>query len=138
MGGKRAILDGTNKLCKRCNIFKNAFIEFYKGKAVCKDCHLIEQREYYERDTIKINRRNLRTRYNLTEEDFKLLEDNSKGLCGLCHKPAESNNILVIDHNHSTNKVRELIHRKCNLLLGYAKDDKTLLNAAIEYLEKHK
>jgi len=36
-----------------------------------------------------------------------------------------------------TNKVRELLCRHCNLLLGYAADNITILQEAIVYLRKH-
>jgi hypothetical protein len=137
MGAKRAIRDGDNKLCKRCDKFKNAELEFYSGKAVCKPCHTIEQREHYTRDAEKINRRNLLTRYNLTEKDFKILEEKSNGVCNLCGQSPKQGNELVIDHCHITSKVRGLIHRKCNLLLGYANDNTEILRYAVHYLEKH-
>jgi Cell Wall Hydrolase/Recombination endonuclease VII len=136
--GTRAIRDGDNKLCKRCDTFKNAINDFTKGKGVCKLCHSLEQKKHYRKNPAKINRRNLLVRYNLTEIDLYKLKTSNDGLCGVCHKPPEENNELVIDHDHATGVVRDFIHRKCNLLLGYAKDSTVLLNSAIEYLEKHK
>ncbi len=39
-----------------------------------------------------------------------------------------------IDHCHTTNRVRGILCNSCNALLGYAKDDKKVLAAAIKYL----
>ena len=41
----------------------------------------------------------------------------------------------VLDHCHTTNKFRSYICTRCNLLLGYAKDNPTILAKAIQYLK---
>lgn len=43
--------------------------------------------------------------------------------------------VLCLDHCHNTGAVRGLICRTCNLLLGYSKDNRQILQAAINYLE---
>lgn len=48
-----------------------------------------------------------------------------------------SERYLSVDHDHKTGKTRQLLCRKCNLIIGLAKDDCTVLKSAIEYLEKH-
>lgn len=44
--------------------------------------------------------------------------------------------ILAIDHDHSNGKIRELLCRSCNLMLGNDKDSISTLFNAIIYLEK--
>jgi hypothetical protein len=44
---------------------------------------------------------------------------------------------LVVDHNHTTNKIRALLCSNCNLILGHAKDNKEILIKLSEYLEKY-
>lgn len=41
-----------------------------------------------------------------------------------------------VDHCHTTNDIRGLLCRHCNLLLGHAKDRVVVLQAAIRYLRK--
>ena len=44
---------------------------------------------------------------------------------------------LVVDHCHKTDKVRGTLCTYCNLTLGNAKDSIEVLKKAIKYLEKH-
>lgn len=86
-----------------------------------------------------------RGRYNV---DFEALWQAQDGLCAVCHKPMlkEGKDPLsvCVDHDRtccsgkkSCGKcVRGLIHRNCNLVLGYAKDDASLLRAAAAFLDE--
>jgi hypothetical protein len=42
-----------------------------------------------------------------------------------------------LDHDHLTGKLRDFIHRDCNLAIGLLEDDPNLYRLAEEYLEKH-
>jgi hypothetical protein len=44
---------------------------------------------------------------------------------------------LCVDHNHVTNKVRGLLCRACNLIVGNAGDDPVVLRNLADYLEAH-
>jgi hypothetical protein len=41
---------------------------------------------------------------------------------------------IAIDHSHITNHIRGLLCNKCNLGLGFFRDDLNLLQNAIDYL----
>ena len=43
---------------------------------------------------------------------------------------------IIIDHDHKTDRVRGMLCNNCNLVLGHAMDDVTILNSAIRYLEE--
>jgi len=44
---------------------------------------------------------------------------------------------LAVDHCHETGKVRALLCKNCNNMLGYAKDSPELLTNALNYLDEH-
>jgi hypothetical protein len=54
--------------------------------------------------------------YGLTQEAFAAMVDKQKGLCVVCEKPL---NAPCVDHDHKTGAVRGILHRRCNLLVGY-------------------
>ena len=71
--------------------------------------------------------------YNLTEEQYNSLLENQNFRCKICGKPWTFGT-LQVDHDHKTNKIRGLLCRPCNVLLGMANDNQTILLKAIQYL----
>ena len=63
------------------------------------------------------------------------------GVCAACGKPETRtrNGIvlgLVVDHNHTTGKVRGLLCQSCNIAIGMTNDDISVLAKIIAYLSK--
>jgi hypothetical protein len=77
-------------------------------------------------------------RYGITKEVYDMLNTKQGGVCAICgtDTPGRNHQTLYVDHDHKTNKVRGLLCCDCNLLLGYAKDNKTVLLKSIKYLEE--
>lgn len=67
------------------------------------------------------------------------------GKCHICEnklveneeRRGQSLKTIAIDHDHKTNKVRGLLCKKCNSLLGFCDDNILILKKAIEYLENN-
>ena len=75
--------------------------------------------------------------FNITIKVFFAMLASQDNRCGICRKEFTVKKFAIhIDHNHSTGKIRGLLCRKCNLLLGHAKDDKRILNSGIRYLNQ--
>ena len=55
-----------------------------------------------------------------------------EGRCAICAKDGVE---LVLDHCHATEKIRGLLCRMCNALLGMAQDRVEILEEAIAYLK---
>lgn len=110
----------------------------------CNRCLLSRPKEVFGRRRLHCNRcHNLYKRYKTTYQEIKALFDEQGGLCALCETPLEFDNTVKnqsdaanVDHCHTTNDIRGLLCRNCNLLLGYAKDRVVVLQAAIRYLRK--
>jgi hypothetical protein len=64
--------------------------------------------------------------------------DSQGGRCAICgDEPGERySHQLHVDHCHASGKVRGLLCRGCNHMLGVIKDDEVLLFKAVEYLRK--
>ena len=84
----------------------------------------------------KEQERGLRKHYKLTVDQYVEMERAQQYRCAICrvHKDNLSRS-LEVDHNHSTGKIRGLLCRKCNLVLGIVDDNVIVLNAAIYYLK---
>jgi len=100
-------------------------------------------RRYY-RDNIKhiktvYRKYKLKSQYNMTPEQYDEMFNNQEGKCLICKRPEiEFKKGLEIDHCHVTGKVRGLLCMDCNTGLGKFKDNITLLQKAIEYLNHNK
>jgi hypothetical protein len=93
----------------------------------------------YKPDELKIKykRNSLKKRYGITFEEYNEMFNKQEGKCGICKTPQiEIKKIFCVDHNHKTEKVRELLCQKCNVTLSYFENYDS--KPYIEYLKKHK
>ncbi len=79
----------------------------------------------------------LKSRYNLTLQDFDNLLEQQANSCGVCFKPFSDTQIPCVDHLHSTGKVRGILCHNCNIALGHLKDFPEVAESAANYLRKH-
>jgi hypothetical protein len=100
-------------------------------------------------ERIGIDMVNLKKRldkFKITIEHYQSLKDTQENRCAICGNFETKKNTrngdkiaeLCIDHDHSTNKIRELLCRNCNTGIGMFKDDVNLVQTALNYLKKHK
>jgi hypothetical protein len=75
--------------------------------------------------------------YGLSKEDYENLLLIQSNKCGLCNQEFGATNSLkpVVDHDHITNKVRAIIHNRCNVRLSIVEDIE-FSSKAIAYLER--
>lgn len=102
------------------------YLRIKKNKSVsAKKCH--------EKNPEKHKNSVLKSKFNISLEDFKnlILIQNNK--CKICSKESK----LVIDHNHTNGKIRGLLCDSCNKGLGFFKDKIESLSSAINYLNKN-
>lgn len=111
--------------CKACRSAAN-----YKSKIRNKDTY-----QQYRIKTAESSRRSyLKKTWGITLEEFNELKDSQDSLCAICKINAD---ILHIDHNHQTGKIRSLLCNNCNRGIGHLKESPVILHAAIEYLIHH-
>jgi hypothetical protein len=97
--------------------------------------------DYYEanrrREIDRSRKRNLMSNYGLTIMDVVTMLDERDGTCDICKQyiGMYHNVDTHIDHCHTTDTVRGILCRPCNLMLGNAKDSAEVLLNAIEYLK---
>ena len=118
----------------------------------CKTCRSEKARLYYaaNRETIQARskewrqnnpdraktgdaQRSVKYRYGLNPDEHKALSEEQNHQCAICKADTK----LVVDHSHTTNKVRGLLCSSCNHGLGNFKDDISTLLRAVSYLEKN-
>lgn len=87
---------------------------------------------------------NLRKNFGISMEKYEQMLSDQNGLCAICKNPEtfihhQTNEParLSVDHCHKTNKIRQLLCRKCNNAIGLFKEDVKVIQNAINYLEAH-
>lgn len=77
----------------------------------------------------------IRNRYGIEMDRYEDMLKEQDGLCAVCR--SRSNERLSVDHDHDTGKVRALLCRNCNLMIGNAKENPEILIRASTYLREH-
>lgn len=78
----------------------------------------------------------LKHKYGISTAQRELLLKKQNYSCAICKTTTPTKFGWHIDHCHTTNKVRGILCQFCNQLLGMAKDDISILNEAILYLNE--
>lgn len=141
------------KKCTQC-LEEKPLTEFYKDKGfkdghhcMCKTCKNSKtqkwrenNREHYNQSMKKYNNANYKKlrlqRYKLSVEEYDKMLEQQNHKCAVCSKTPDGIRPLVIDHNHKTGKVRELLCYGCNRVMA-AFDDNQLFLKLLAYLKKH-
>ena len=145
------------KVCKKCGVAKKND-RFYKEARVkdglsarCKACCKADAKEVFRANPEPYRKRarevppeksraqRLRKKYGITIDDYNRMLEQQGGTCAICPAVVSGHNMtddLLVDHCHSTNKVRGLLCADCNLMLGCINDNVELLEKAVLYLQK--
>ena len=83
----------------------------------------------------------LQRTYGFSWKEYQEMYEKQEGKCGVCGSEgftmAEHHKIkLVVDHDHTTGRVRGLLCHNCNRALGLLHDDVDALNKAIEWIKE--
>lgn len=78
----------------------------------------------------------IKHRYGIDEVQFKALLEKQQNKCPICGAGFEGRK-PYIDHSHRNGKVRGLLHRECNALLGFAIEKVEVLQNAINYIKDY-
>jgi len=103
--------------------------EYYLKIKESRKQYLADNKEHIK----KVARNNsLKRKYGITHDAYNMLYERQEGKCAICGNPE---NLLHVDHNHTTGKVRGLLCNNCNGGIGFLNDDIKILEQAIKYLK---
>jgi hypothetical protein len=133
----------THKKCPVCGELKERS-KFYKWKsrqdgltAYCKPCFNQRNVKWNKDNPEKSKSASIATsrkiKYGISREDYEQMLVDQNNQCAICKK--EIGWEASVDHCHTTNVVRGLLCRKCNLGIGAFKDNIETIRKAIEYVK---
>ena len=134
--------------CTKCSQIK-PITEFYKtGRKTdkkpdqrhytCKTCTKKRVTSRYDPEVYR--KQHLRRTYDISSEEYDEMLEMQSGRCAVCKtdKAGGKHNVFCVDHDHVTGKVRELLCKDCNIVLGIIKDSPEHLGRLMAYIIKHK
>ena len=153
------------KTCTKCGTTR-ALKEFPKDKLkkdghkpACKECYKVYDKNRYWKDPegqrkrvaeyrgsltqeeryIRNRNTKLKRAYGITHDDYLLMLEQQNYKCACCGVDNKDSGAkgLVVDHNHTTGEVRQLLCSSCNTALGLLKEDEYIIDNLLEYVRKH-
>lgn len=100
----------------------------------CKPCRKATRKRWEHQNKDYARKSRFRIEYGISVEDYDRMYDEQEGLCKICLTPEERYRMHT-DHCHQRGRVRGLLCRNCNSMLGHAKDNPEVLRRGAEYLE---
>ena len=115
---------GDNRRCAECKrIFERRTGFYFYNKRYTSRCKICLREKYKNKPKFKAN--------GLSAEE-KAERVRLQPYCMICLNSAKK---LAVDHDHRTGKIRAVLCYNCNTALGKFKEDTTLLQNAIAYLD---
>jgi hypothetical protein len=134
----------TSKICHLCKESK-LFTDFNKSSKskdglqhYCRVCSNKNRKEWDLADHESTLGKYLRETYGIKLSDYGAMLEAQGHKCAICGQDeTRFKKKLVIDHDHATGEVRQLLCNMCNHGIGNFKDDIDLMANAIKYILKH-
>lgn len=107
----------------------------------CVECDNISCRavhKSYNQRYERTRKHKLRTLYGITPADFDAMMVNQQNKCAVCSTEFVVRKDAQVDHDHTTGQVRSLLCVRCNMGIGYFREDPALLLEAVQYLANHR
>lgn len=89
------------------------------------------------------NMRNWRLKqdHGITLDEYERMVADQGGVCKICRRPPRGgrthhDQMLHVDHDHSSGRVRGLLCRQCNVAIGFLDEDVEIIASAIHYLRR--
>lgn len=102
-----------------------------------REARLASRRRYVAAhpERVKASKRNatLRRNYGITATQFAAMADAQNRVCAVCSRATE----LVVDHDHTTGRVRGLLCNSCNGYIGVIGERREVVKALLAYLDSH-
>lgn len=123
--------------CKQILTLDNCVFKGTHLQVRCKTCFNIHSNSQPSRSKEARHEQWLDWKFDLSKLEYdKKLITQLFG-CAICKQPCETRTNLAVDHDHSTNAVRDLLCHRCNTVLGMVNDDELLLMDMMDYLKRH-
>lgn len=141
----RVYVEPLEKFCRGCtttlpiDLFSIRSERKNGRRARCRQCESRTHKQYSEKNPGRSRIRNLKSKYNMTEEQYFAILATQDGKCGLCENTESGRKDspwLHVDHNHITGVIRGLLCHNCNTAVGMIEKNGINLKSIEKWIEK--
>jgi len=132
------------RTCMTCGEEKLATEFYVRNKktgvrhSACKQCDSARVKKRHQENPERTKNNDLKRLYGITLDEHTKMYEEQNSVCAICKSGGDGKwKKLCVDHDHKTGKVRQLLCRNCNMVLGQVGDNTNLLEEMIKYLQKH-
>lgn len=126
-------------VCQRGHLMQMTRRFYANGESYCRDCKKIRydiyRKAHPDRTSAYHRKSFLRRSYGMETDEYEALLGKQGGGCAIC-KSSRGARRLHVDHDHDSGVIRGLLCHGCNTAIGLLKEDPSLIEAALLYLEK--
>ena len=133
----------ASKVCTGCGLDK-PLSAFHKRperpigvKPQCRSCANSMRKSHYERAKKDGSLKNALWKRDGIEMNFVEYSKKYAALQGRCEICGDQHEVLCVDHNHATGKIRGLLCTQCNLAISHLKESPKIMQNAIAYIENY-
>lgn len=121
---------------KELELFSTDNTRKYGKKNLCKSCSNAKTTKWKKENKEKVRDHATKYKYGINLLKYSKILETQEHKCKICgtDNPGHKGK-FVIDHCHKHGHVRGLLCNRCNIMLGFAKDDTDILANAITYLK---
>jgi hypothetical protein len=113
--------------------------KYNRRHSECKLCTGERVKTRHKENPERTKNNDLKRLYGITLNEHTQMYEEQNGVCAVCEKPGDGKwKKLCVDHDHKTGKVRQLLCRNCNMILGQVDDNINHMEKLTAYLKKHK
>lgn len=136
IGAKRALVDVNCKGCGRSFQTRVKNIVRGGGRYCSRACNPAYAKRFQPSE--KYRRYNLSRNYGLSVAEFERMRSTQQGRCAICRSlPDYPHGVLVVDHCHLRDRVRQLLCNNCNTAIGLLRDNPITAAQLVAYLLRH-
>ena len=104
----------------------------------CNECDKERVKKRHKENPERTRNNVLKRNYGISLDEHTQMYEEQNGLCAICKNKGDGRwKKLCVDHDHKTGRVRQLLCRNCNMVLGQVGDNIKTLESMIKYMSKN-
>ena len=125
----------VNGLTSHCRSCRNEYRKTHYYKNLIHEQNRVKEYRKNNVEKVKASNRNtkLKKAYGITQEEFLEMSSKQDNKCACCGQETK----LVVDHCHTTKRIRELLCGNCNTALGLLNENLNIVQNLETYIRKH-